>query len=239
MDLIVDIGNSSAKVAVFNNDTLVMRRRLGNALTDSLAMIVEDYRIKACALSIVGKTQPEVEVALRHLVPHTLHVTGHTPTPLICDYATPETLGADRLAAAVGAATLMPGHDLLVIDAGTCITYEFVNAEGHYLGGNISPGLGIRLRSLHEQTALLPLVNSDENRQKIGTDTASAIRAGVLRGMELEVEGYIRTFKQEKPDGRVFVTGGNSHRFTENKEVIHHHTLVETGLHAILTYNLN
>lgn len=239
MNLTVDIGNSSAKVAVFNGDSIVMRKRVGNGLTDSLAMIVADYDIEACAYSIVGKLQPEVENALQHLVPHTLRVTGTTPTPLVCDYATPDTLGPDRLAAAVGAAACAPGHDLLVVDAGTCVTYEFVSAEGHYLGGNISPGLGIRLRSLHQQTALLPLVSSNESTISMGIDTPTAIRTGVLRGMEYEVEGYIRAFKRAKPQGRVFVTGGNGYRLAREWEVERNDALVETGLHTILKYNMN
>lgn len=237
MNLIVDIGNSTVKVAVMNDNAIVMHRRLGNEPTDGLAMIVEDIDIDACAYSSVGKPLPNLEAAIRHLIPNTLKVTGLTPTPLLCDYRTPETLGADRLAVAVGAAACVPGKPLLVVDAGTCVTYEYVSADGHYLGGNISPGLGIRLRSLHEQTALLPLVGNDERVPTIGYDTPSAIRAGVIRGMNYEIEGCIRDFKRHEPDGVVFITGGNGFRFANEMEVERNESLVEIGLNAILNYN--
>ena len=136
MNLIVDIGNSSAKAAVFDGDNMVMRKRLGDDLANNIAMIADEYKIDACAFSSVGRPRPEVADAIRQLVPFTVQVTGYTPTPLVCDYASPETLGADRLAAAVGAAYCCKGHDLLIVDAGTCITYDYVSAEGHYLGGN-------------------------------------------------------------------------------------------------------
>ena len=154
----------------------------------------------------------------------------------MCDYASPETLGADRLAAAVGAAYCCKGHDLLIVDAGTCITYDYVSAEGHYLGGNISPGLGMRLRALHEQTARLPLVNADGEIERIGSNTINAIRAGVLQGVDYEITGYIRTMMRRKPDARIFLTGGNGYRFAQETEVERNDALVEIGLNCILQY---
>lgn len=236
MNLIVDIGNSSAKAAVFDGDNMVMRKRLGDDLANNIAMIADVYKIDACAFSSVGRPRPEVADAIRQLVPFTVQVTGCTPTPLVCDYASPETLGADRLAAAVGAAYCCKGHDLLIVDAGTCITYDYVSAEGHYLGGNISPGLGMRLRALHEQTARLPLVNADGEIERIGSNTINAIRAGVLQGMDYEITGYIRTMMRRKPDARIFLTGGNGYRFAQETEVERNDALVEIGLNCILQY---
>ena len=158
MNLIVDIGNSSVKAAVFNGEHIILRKYLENDVTRCLAEINTEYEIGACAYSSVGAPRPDIIDFLGEHYPHTLKVTGTTPTPLICDYLTPHTLGADRLAAAVGANDCCPGHDLLIIDVGTCITYDFVSADAHYLGGNISLGLGMRLRALHEQTALLPTI---------------------------------------------------------------------------------
>lgn len=236
MNLIVDIGNSSAKAAVFNGDDMVMRKRLNADLVDNIAMIAADYDIDACAFSSVGRPRPDVAEAIRHLVPGALHVTGITPTPLICDYSTPETLGADRLAAAVGATWCRPNADLLIIDAGTCITYDYVSADGHYLGGNISLGLGMRLRALHEQTARLPLVSADGDLTNIGRNTHEAIRAGVIKGMDYEIKGYIRQMWQQHPNAHIFVTGGNGYRFAQETEVERNDALVEIGLNCILQY---
>ena len=160
MNLIVDIGNSTVKAAVFDGEKLLVRRRLTGHLPDALAMLADEFHpIEACAYASVGTEMPQVEQMLRHLVPNALlRVTGLTPSPLRSAYRTPETLGADRWAAVVGAAKLLPATDLMVVDVGTCITYDYVSAEGTYQGGNISLGLGMRLRALHEQTARLPLV---------------------------------------------------------------------------------
>lgn len=236
MNLIVDFGNSSAKAAVFKGEELVLRQRIGNDLSDRLARLAEEFDIDACAYSTVGAPQTDVAEMLRQLVPEALHVTGATPTPLVCDYRTPETLGADRLAAAVGAAHCLPHLPLLIVDAGTCITYDYVSAEGHYLGGNISLGLGMRLRALHDQTARLPLISAEGDHPDIGCDTQTAIRAGVLLGMDHEIRGYIRRFLQLHPDGRVFVTGGNGYRFAREAEVERNDALVEIGLNCILEH---
>lgn len=236
MNLIVDIGNSTAKAAVFKDGEMVLRKRLNANLEDGIAMIIEEFDIDACAYSSVGKVRPEVDEAIKHMVPEVFHVTGETATPLICDYLTPETLGADRLAAAVGAAYCCPGHDLLIVDAGTCITYDYVSASGHYLGGNISLGMGMRLRALHEQTARLPLVSAEGEAPLIGRNTQQAIRTGVIRGMDYEIKSYIRDMRQQHADARVFLTGGNGYRFAQEYEVERNDALVEIGLNCILEY---
>lgn len=236
MNLIVDIGNSTAKAAVFRDGEMVLRKRLNANLEDGIAMIVEEFDIDACAYSSVGRPQPDLADAIQHMVPVALHVTGMTPTPLVCDYLTPETLGADRLAAAVGAAHCCPGRDLLIVDAGTCITYDYVSASGHYLGGNISLGMGMRLRALNEQTARLPLVAAEGDAPLIGRNTHEAIRTGVIRGMDYEIKSYIRDMKQQHADARVFLTGGNGYRFAQEYEVERNDALVEIGLNCILEY---
>lgn len=237
MNLIVDIGNSTSKAAVFDGTTLVARRRLGVHLADDLAMLASAYSIRACAWASVGPAHPEVTALLQQLSHDPLEIKGTTPTPLTCDYQTPATLGADRLAAAVGAATLHPATDLLIIDAGTCITYDYVTADGHYLGGNISPGLGMRLRALQQQTARLPLVSADGPLPEVGCDTSTAIRAGIIRGMNFEITGYAGDFKAKHPDGHLYLTGGNAPRFAPHLEAELCDTLVETGINQILLYN--
>ena len=124
-------------------------------------------------------------------------VDHNTPVPIRNGYDTPETLGQDRLAAAVGANTICPGENLLIIDAGSAITYDFLSREGEYVGGNIAPGLKMRFTILHRMTKKLPQVEVDENEliPLFGKNTRDAIAAGVIRGVAYEVKGYIRTLK--------------------------------------------
>lgn len=242
MNLIVDIGNSSAKAAVFDGSELVLRKRIDGHWAQELKQLAADFKPEACAWAVVGPEEDYPMDLLQQLAPWGLHVTGATPTPLHCDYDTPQTLGADRLAAAVGAASLRPQTDLLIVDVGTCITYDFVSADGHYRGGNISPGVGMRLRALHEQTARLPLVASSAPRpepQAIGRTTETAMLAGVWQGIQYEIDGYISRFRATHPGAAVFLTGGNGRRFTTDAEVICHNALVETGLNRILQHHFS
>ncbi len=236
MNLIIDIGNSSVKLAVFDGQKMIHRKRVMSDVVNHVAALVDDFDVESCALSVVGQSQPDIEKALRKLVPHVLPVTGCTATPLTCDYQSPETLGADRLAAAVGAAHCCPGADLLIVDVGTCVTYDYVSADGHYLGGNISPGVGMRLVALHEQTARLPLVSAEGTLPSIGGNTAEAIRSGVLRGIDYEINGYIRQMLRQHPAARIFLTGGNGYRFAKELEVERNDALVEIGLNCILQH---
>lgn len=243
MNLIADIGNSSVKAAVFSGQDLVERCRIDSDPQRLLLDLVERFPIAHCGVSIVGADAQEVLPSLRrwaqeHLGEDVLVVDGTTPTPLVIDYRTPYTLGADRLAACVGAASLCPARELLVVDAGTCVTYDRVSAAGHYLGGNISPGVGIRLRMLHSETAALPLVDAQGETPCWGYDTVTALRSGVLRGIALEVEGYIRLFRQQHPEGHVYMTGGNGHRFAlDLPDVDHQDDLVERGINEIVRYH--
>lgn len=257
MNLIADIGNSSAKAALFDGETLLRRARLdgggsgGNSGNDgsnvggdgdvdfgkSLRAFIGDAPIDACAYALVGAEDHPLVAHLRALSPRLLRVTGETPTPLAMRYETPETLGADRLAAAVGAYTLRPTQPLLIIDAGTCITYDYVAGRA-YLGGNISPGLGMRLRALHQQTARLPLVTAEGPCPPIGQDTETALRAGVIISLKHEIRGYADAFYKSEPDGCVFLTGGNADRLAPRLPASHHEALVEVGLNSILRHTL-
>ena len=149
-------------------------------------------------------------------------------------------MGADRIAAVAGAHQQYPHQDVLVIDLGTCITYELLTKEGIYACGNISPGLQMRLTSMHEHTTLLPEYTYDgEWPDILGTNTRNAMIGGVVWGIKGEMEGYIRTFKKDKPYMKVIITGGNSKSFAEklDADVLQDSMLVEKGLNYILEYN--
>ena len=155
-----------------------------------------------------------------------------------CFGATPETLGFDRIAICVGAKSYYPGASLLVIDSGTCITYNYVSAEGVFLGGNISPGLEMRFNGLHRFTARLPLVTPTETYGGIGQSTEEAIRNGVMSGMLFEVQQYIECFLGQYPEGHVLITGGNAH-FLERHltpDILFCKYLSFVGLNEILKY---
>ena len=160
--------------------------------------------------------------------------------PITIKYKTPHTLGKDRIAAVVGAYYLQPNRNILIIDAGTCITYELLEASGSYLGGNISPGMTTRFKALNDYTKKLPLVNEREEVPCWGTCTEDAIRAGVVNGIVFEMDGYIDKAKELYSDVLVFLTGGHSFYFESRLKnfIFADINLVLTGLNRILEYNV-
>lgn len=237
MNVILDIGNSVAKVTVFDERKPIARRLLTDSAKETFREILSSSGVTDGAFSCVGNDPNGLIDVLLEIVPNALRLSGLTPVPLAVDYLTPETLGADRLAASVGASTVCPKSDLLIIDIGTCITYDYVTASGRYSGGNISPGIGMRLRSLHRDTAALPLVSAKGDFSTTGRNTETAIRAGVLLGIRREIEGTIQAFKQACPPGKTFLTGGGSSYFPDLTVDFRYDNLVETGLNTILLYN--
>lgn len=170
---------------------------------------------------------------------HLWVVDKQTPVPISVAYDR-TTLGSDRLAAVVGAEYLSPGCELLVIDAGTAITYERVSADGLYLGGNISPGLHVRLKSLHGFTSRLPLLDDMDYTLGYGLDTISAMQHGVALGVVYEIEGYINSLRRDYPQLKVYLTGGDADQLAavvEMTGVELSHDLVLLGLNRILEYN--
>ena len=159
--------------------------------------------------------------------------------PFRIAYKTPDTLGPDRLAAVAEACMQQPGRDLLVIDSGTAITYDLVTADGLYVGGNISPGIGMRLKALHHYTGKLPLVDKEGERVSIGDTTETAIREGVLQGVDYEIDGYIRAYTLKYPELLVFLTGGNAFLLDNRlkNRTFADNLLVVKGLNRILTLN--
>lgn len=165
-------------------------------------------------------------------------MSSEIPLPIRLGYDTPKTLGVDRIAGCVGGAFLFPGRELLVIDSGTAITYDFVSADGEFRGGNISPGLGIRFRALNEFTASLPLVKCSMEHGYVGKNTHDAILNGVMNGILFEVRGYIDELLRNNPHAAVIITGGGSEylRKTLKRTVFFEDKLVITGLNRILEY---
>ncbi|MBR1594691.1 MAG: type III pantothenate kinase [Alloprevotella sp.] len=237
-NLTIDIGNTSLKAAVFKGDTLVETCRDGE---EALGKLIARHRPQHCAISNVGEEPAALQSLLAHIPGKVLRVSGATPSPLRNAYAQPETLGADRWAAATGAWTLFGGRPLLIVDAGTCITYDFVSGDGTFCGGTIAPGIRMRLEAMHAMTHRLPAVTPTEGKtpeRLYQQDTAHAMEAGARLGARMELEGYARHYAAAHPGLLVCLTGGDtiSLEASEAWETRRVPDLVHTGLNALLRH---
>lgn len=239
MHLVIDIGNTSAKIAVFSQGEMKDMIRCSNQSLKELDAFCQTYPIRKGIWASVISLSEEVQQQLQQLPFPMMELTYQTPIPIRNLYRTPQTLGVDRLAAVIGAYTTKPHHPALVIDAGTCITYDFIDEHGQYLGGNISPGMEMRLKALHEFTSKLPKVEASGETPSYGYSTETAIRSGVIRGIEHEISGYIQHLKKNYPSLLVFLTGGNEFSFDTNLKsgIFADGFLVLKGLNRILDYN--
>jgi type III pantothenate kinase len=240
MNLIFDIGNSSTKVAVFNEFVKVESLRVKHFTASGLHKIFSPYqgKIKKAIISTV-RDIPEYIIDLATLNVPYVHILSHrSKLPFKNGYLTPETLGPDRLAAVAGAFLHYPGEEVLIIDAGSAVTYDFLSGKS-YKGGNISPGLSMRFRALHRFTGKLPLVSTTEKLRSPGRNTHEAISAGVTIGLVYEINEYIRTFEQKHKEIKVILTGGDSGYLKERLdfEVEYLPDIVMDGLNYILEYN--
>ena len=205
------------------------------------------YDISDSIISSVVNIEAAVVNTLNRRSQHFVLFDHMTPVPIINQYDTPQTLGLDRLAAAVGAKHICPNENLLIIDAGSAITYDFVTAEGAYIGGNIAPGVKMRFTILQRMTKKLPLVEAEENEliPLFGKNTRDAIAAGVIRGIAYEVKGYMRTLNEKMPHFQTFLTGGHAPFIlnnvrssrTEKRDIHYEKNLVLIGLNEILMFN--
>ncbi len=228
-----------AKLVAFDGQKPVEEVKTQGDTLAALDVFVKRYKFQRGIVSTVRDLALAAKAQLEKLDFPMLYFTPDTSVPVKNRYRTPRTLGADRLAAVVGASTLQPGRDLLIIDAGTCITYDVIDAQGNYWGGNIAPGMHMRLTSLHEHTARLPLVSAEGVVPGMGYDTETAIRSGVLRGMKYEIEGYIRSMRMKYPSLVIFLTGGDKINFDARVKniILADEYIVPRGLNRILDYN--
>ena len=240
MQLCIDQGNSSTKIGLFEEDNLIFEKAFKCFGVLEIAQLFKEYPIDACIFSSVASYEELVITELRSRVKTFIELSAQTPIPVANAYKTPETLGKDRLAAVIGASFLKPDTDVLVIDAGSAITYDFIDRNKIYHGGNISPGVDLRFRALHEFTERLPLVETQPENPFLGNDTQSAIHAGVINGIIFEMDGYIDRLRVEYHELSTFLTGGSAIYFANKlKNAIFANTnLVLIGLNRILQYNV-
>ena len=229
MNLVVDIGNTLLKLAVFDGGRLVAQQCVGELREETFAGLLGGAR---AARAVVASTRGEAPAIVEEFTPA-------TPVPIGNAYLTPATLGRDRLAAAVGAATLYPGRNALIVDFGTAVTLDFVSADGVFRGGCISPGMAMRFRALHEYTAALPLCDATDSAELLGRTTDEAVRLGVMNSLAFEIEGYIARMQGEIADLCVIFTGGDTNFFAKRikNTIFANCNLVFWGLNRILEYN--
>jgi len=237
--LVIDLGNSRAKVAVYTGNEQAELIVIENPSPEKIfAAGLEKYGITSAIISSVSDdTDPYLA---RFPTCQWLVLDANTPLPIRNEYLTPETLGKDRLAAVAGAHLLFPDKDVLVIDAGTAITYDIIGSDGIYSGGSISPGLSMRFKALHTFTRHLPLLEPMEIDFLTGRNTSESILSGVINGLRTEIDGIIDQYRLSRPSLCVALTGGDTIYFEKilKNSIFAIPNLVLTGLKLILDYNL-
>ena len=245
-NLTIDIGNTSVKVACFLGTRLVATSRFAGSDDQVLDRFISTYKpdtATLCSTASPAATQ-EIVRLVESRCRRVLQLTHETPMPIRLAYRTPATLGRDRIATAVGAWSRVSDDgddsDVLVIDAGTAITYDLTLADGTFVGGNLAPGVALRFAALHEHTGRLPLVEAQGDMPLVGYDTQTAIRSGVLLGVLGEVCDYIATLGKSHPRLRVFLAGGDGKWLNDHLgglKADYYENLAAEGLNRIHLYN--
>ncbi|WP_430930952.1 type III pantothenate kinase [Robiginitalea biformata] len=240
MNLVIDAGNTQIKLGVFSEGRLLhVETTVEDSFTDRIKSLFNSYPgIGHAILASVGHLEKCYTDALTVFCP--VHVVGaRTRLPYRNSYATTQTLGADRMALATAAFYRFHKENCLVIDAGSCITYDFVNDYGEFLGGAISPGLKMRYRALNAFTARLPLLEPEEPLHLVGNATVSSMHSGVVNGLLLELDGVIDQYKSRYSDLTVILTGGDA-QFLSNRlknTIFALPNFLLEGLNQLLEYN--
>ncbi|MBP3354502.1 MAG: type III pantothenate kinase [Bacteroidales bacterium] len=244
MNLVIDQGNTAVKIAQFINDEISTLKIFNKEDVEDMMEYVQQIQFSVAIYSSVGGDIFSIQNIISKKADCFIKLSHATPLPITIEYSTPQTLGVDRIAGAVGAWCVNKGKTSLVIDAGTAITYDIVTAEGIYKGGNISPGISMRFKALNHYTNSLPLVTLSEVYSLVGRDTESAILSGVMNGVMSEVEGYIDKISKKERNISVILTGGDHsvlHNQLKNSTfvpLIDEEYLVLKGLNTILRYNV-
>ena len=238
MNLVIDIGNTRTKVALFENNTIKKQESFTEGDWAIIKKKMPDLRQNKVIISSVDDIKSK---KIQTYFPDALFFSHALNLPISIQYNSAHVLGVDRIAAAIGAQFLFPYKNTLIIDLGSAITFDFLDANGQFLGGNISPGLHFRLKSLHQYTNKLPFIKPRSQNTLIGKNTEEAINNGVVRGIIYEIEKYIDEYQENYNNLTVILTGGDSYFFDKilKKTIFAEENLVLIGLNRILTYNDN
>jgi type III pantothenate kinase len=239
MNLCIDIGNTKAKIALFEQDVLIENWSRNNVSIEWLEKQLADKNINAAILSSTRGNHPEILAYLQSKY-FSIDFNHETHLPIQNHYATPQTLGRDRIAAVCGAQFLYPNQNVLVIDAGTCITLDAITKNGDYYGGSIHPGISMRFKALNNYTGKLPLVKRQNMHDFVGDSTENSILVGVVFATIKEIEGMMSEYKVKYGELIVIITGGDASFFESQmkSKIFAHSNLVLAGLNKILNYNV-
>lgn len=240
MNLIVDAGNSFVKMAVFQNNRLVEKQFFEKEkFSENFKIFVQKYpQLQKSIISSVTSGTSGIISEVKKQIP-VMELTPAVKLPFKNDYASPGTLGKDRIALVAAAVNANKGKNTLIIDAGTCITYDLKTAEEVYLGGAISPGMNMRFKSLHKFTANLPLVKPKPEAELIGNTTEASILSGIINGIKMELNGAIEAYNTQFEDLTVIFTGGDSQflSITLKNSIFANSNFLLEGLNFILEFN--
>ena len=244
MNATIDLGNTFAKIGWFENDTLVEAHY--KIPLDKLADLLTQQLPDQAILSSTSHDTQSYADLLQTLGVGVVQLSPSLPLPIGKEYDTPQTLGADRLAAAVGAKVLFPKNNCLVIDMGTCVTYDWVSVDAIFQGGIISPGLRMRFQAMHAFTKRLPLIDVTTKGfsafpNLVGKSTQAAMQSGAFNGLLAEMDGFIERYKRERGECQVLLCGGDAPLFENSlkNRIFAAPNLVLVGLNRILQYNVN
>jgi len=234
MQASIDIGNSSIKAGIFNNNKLLEAKEVE---AKYLLKYLQQHAVDKVIISSVSENSSLIS-DLEKSYPNLLKLTAQTPVPLKIEYDTPATLGIDRVAAAIGALSHFDGP-LAIVDAGSCITCDLISNKNVFIGGTISPGLQMRLEAMHTLTAKLPLLQLREPKQLIGRSTNEAMISGAVNGARQEIVGVLRQYQTRYPKLKVIICGGDAIYFDKIIEmnIFVLSNLVLEGLNTIMIFN--
>jgi len=238
MILTIDFGNSRVKVGVFHQQKMIYHAAFDKfSLSDLKQIFLLFSDIERCIITNVVEVSDAIEKYIKSKV-ELVYLNTKTKLPLKNKYKTPNTLGKDRLAVSCGALQLFGKQNILVINCGTCITFDFINSKKEYLGGSISLGLQMRTKALNQFTEKLPLIKIKEIDYLTGNDTQSSILSGVVNGTIAEIKGVIKSYRKKYLSIQVVVTGGDADflaKHFKNCIFVPHLTLI--GLHSIINHS--
>ena len=239
MNLVIDIGNTNGKVAVFENDTLIEKKVFIKIdLFEVLKEIKKKFQINRTILSTVVKLTDKEREGIKKIVPF-LEISPKTKVPFKNLYQTPKTLGIDRIALISRAVKQFPNRNVLVVDAGSCITYDFVNDKSEYLGGSISPGISMRFNAMHQFTSKLPLLEKENMKDFIGKSTKESMQTGVIFGILNEIEGFVDKYEKKYRYLTVVLTGGDTKFLSKQlkSSIFANQNFLLEGLNNLLIFN--
>ena len=243
MNLVVDVGNTNVKLAVFQDNEIIDKQIVDLKVVDiKIQNLVSLHdNLNNAIISSVGHLNEFQKTSIINSINNSIVLDTNTKIPFKNKYKTPNTLGVDRIALVSASVLKYPKNNVLIIDAGTCITYDFINAKSEYLGGAISPGISTRYKSLNNLTANLPLLKRKAPKKLIGNSTKQSIHSGVINGISMEIDGIVNKYHKKYKDLTVILTGGDSEFLAKRlkSSIFANSNFLLEGLNFILEFNLN